>query len=266
MWPRRLPRPPSFALSGSRARKSTNSRRRSRSVATSSSATPAATPETASTEPASSPSRAPARSLPRRRRPPDEPDQPGEAVDVHGPGGQHPEHDPVARPLDPRQPEREGQQEQRHDRLLERLLGEVGGDQIGQRGRGGGERAPGEAQPLERAKREQRQQRGDGEGEPGEDIDLTGAEGLGEPGDEGVGAERVALVDQDRLGRVALGKPRGHQQVRGHVVVDEADAEDPDAPGGDERQGSHQHRQQRRPALRRRGTRRGQAGAAARQR
>ena len=48
-------------------------------------------------------------------------------------------------------------------------------------------------------------------------------------------AERIALVDQHRLGAEALGDPVGEQQVRGHVVVDEPDPEDADVASRDER-------------------------------
>jgi hypothetical protein len=63
---------------------------------------------------------------------------------------------------------------------------------------------------------------------------------LRDPGDQRMGAEGVALVDQRRLGVVALVEPRREQEVRGHVVVDEADTQDPDPPRGDERKGREQ--------------------------
>ena len=47
-------------------------------------------------------------------------------------------------------------------------------------------------------------------------------------GDERVRPERIALVDEHRLGAEALADPVGQQQVRGHVVVDEPDPEDAD--------------------------------------
>jgi hypothetical protein len=47
--------------------------------------------------------------------------------------------------------------------------------------------------------------------------------------------ERIALVDEDRLRSEPLVDPIGEEQVRGHVVVDQANAKDPDAPGSDER-------------------------------
>jgi hypothetical protein len=57
-----------------------------------------------------------------------------------------------------------------------------------------------------------------------------------------VRAERIALVDQHRLGPEPLADPVGEQEVVGHVVVDEADAEDPDRAGGDERDRRRQGR------------------------
>ena len=80
---------------------------------------------------------------------------------------------------------------------------------------------------------------------------------VAEPGDERVRAERIALVDQHRLGAEALVDPVGEQQVRGHVVVDQADAEDADVAGGDERDRGEQRRPARpRPGRRGRTSRR----------
>ena len=62
-----------------------------------------------------------------------QPGQAREGVDVGDPGGQDAEGDRVAPVLCLGEEEREGEDEQRHDRLLERLLREVGGRQIRQR-------------------------------------------------------------------------------------------------------------------------------------
>ena len=77
------------------------------------------------------------------------------------------------------------------------------------------------------------------------DVDAARVQDRGDPGDEGVRPERIALIDQPRLGPEALVDPIGEQQVRGHVVVDQADAEDADVAGGDERDRRKQRRQRR---------------------
>ena len=60
-------------------------------------------------------------------------------------------------------------------------------------------------------------------------------EPLAEPGGQRVRPDRIALVDEP--GHVADPRvqPVGDQQVGGHVVVDQPDAEDPDPPVDDER-------------------------------
>ncbi len=164
-----------------------------------------------------------------------EPSEARERVDVDGPRRQDPERDRVPPSAHGGQEQREGEQEQRHDRLLERLLREVRGRQVRKRHERRRPDARRAAQATERGVCDQRGERRDRQGEPGEDVDRARAEQAGDTGDERVGAERIALIDEHRLRPEPLVDPVGQQQVGGHVVVDEPDPEDPDVAGGDER-------------------------------
>ncbi len=125
------------------------------------------------------------------------------------------------------------------DHLLEGALGEVGGDQIWEADQeGGGGAAPagliGESRERGQGGEDRR-----GDGEAVEALDDADAQAPVEGDDDGMRAERVALVQQLRAD--AVGEAVGCQQVLRHVGV-EAGAEDAEVAFDREGQGGREQR------------------------